>query len=480
MSSRSAAPDLVDFAEITEIELRVLRRMKEYTLGDHGSVYHGSGVDFVGLREWQAGDRPSSIDWAQSTLTNFTPLMIREYEQPGTAPIVVVADRSPSTRCGTGQVPIAAGVARAIATIGLSAVYFQDMFGLMAFDEGFRHMASVRPRVGRAHVIHCLDAYQGRAPMDEVRGGERLAATIAGHLRRTTLLPVISDFLFEDAGEVIRELVHLHSVHDLFLIMIDSAFAFRVPDVSAGWVDAFDVETGASRLMSRRELRAAERRAASWQDDVERRAHEAGLDVLRLDVDAEKSLPALLEFVVVTEAPETMSAGFRAVVVLAVCLSGPAVPAAFAQGASSAAAPAVIQAAPIDCWWKTDRSAVHVGEPFQLTLTCAVVDTERVKVVVDESGLAPAALHLVPFEVVGGRRFRDIRNSPRRFFQYQYEMRILGEDFFNKDVLLPRLQIAYRVQNAVESGTALAGREAQVLAASSSHPRAVARSSGRR
>ena len=30
--------------------------------------------------------------------------------------------------------PIAVGIARAIATIGLSAVYFQDMFGLITFD----------------------------------------------------------------------------------------------------------------------------------------------------------------------------------------------------------------------------------------------------------------------------------------------------------------------------------------------------------
>ena len=89
-SSGRGAPatddELVDFADITEIELRVLRRMKEYTLGDHGSVFHGTGVDFVGLRDWQAGDRLSSIDWPQSSLTNFTPMVMREYEQPGTAP----------------------------------------------------------------------------------------------------------------------------------------------------------------------------------------------------------------------------------------------------------------------------------------------------------------------------------------------------------------------------------------------------------
>ncbi len=123
--------------------------------------------------------------------------------------------------------------------------------------------------------------------------------------------------------------------------------------------------------------------------------------------------------------------------------------------------PAEVVAPPIECWWKTDRSAVRVGEQFTLTLTCAVLDTERVKVVVDESGLAPSALHLVPFDIVGGERFRDILNAPRRFFQYQYVMRVLGEEFFGKEVTLPRLQISYRVQNSLQGGAALQGREAQ-------------------
>jgi len=297
--------DLVDFAEINEIDLRVLRRMKEYTLGDHGSVFHGSGVDFVGLRDWQAGDRMSSIDWAQSTLTNFTPMVVREYEQPGTAPIVVIADQSPSTRCGMAGVPIAAGVARATATIGLSAVYFQDMFGLITFDQGFASMAAIRPRVGRGHVIHCLDAYQGRVGMEQVKTGQRVATTIGGHLRRTTMLPIISDFLFADAAERIREIAELNSVHDVFLVMIDSAFAFDLPDVSAGWVSAFDVETGESRLMSRRELRGLATRVRAWQDALERQAHERGLDVLRIGVDQAQSLPALLEFVMVRRLRKT-------------------------------------------------------------------------------------------------------------------------------------------------------------------------------
>ena len=40
-------------------------------------------------------------------------------------------------------------------------------------------------------------------------------------------------------------------------------------------------------------------------------------------------------------------------------------------------------------------------------------------------------------------------------------MRVLGEEFFGKEITLPRLQISYRVQNSLQGGAALQGREAQ-------------------
>ena len=36
----------------------------------------------------------------------------------------------------------------------------------------------------------------------------------------------ISDFLFDDAGDVMKELGELNSSHDVFIVLIDSAFAF--------------------------------------------------------------------------------------------------------------------------------------------------------------------------------------------------------------------------------------------------------------
>src|SRR4029079_18454609 len=98
----------VNLSELTEIELLIMRRMREFTIGEHRSLFTGSGFDFVGLRDWQPGDRMSNIDWPQSTLTSCSPMVVRDFEQRSTATVIAVADSSLSTRCGIDGIPIAA------------------------------------------------------------------------------------------------------------------------------------------------------------------------------------------------------------------------------------------------------------------------------------------------------------------------------------------------------------------------------------
>ena len=281
----TAADALVDLSEIAEIELFVLRRMKERTIGDHDSVFRGPGFNFVGIRDWEPGDRTSSIDWAQSSLTNFSPLITREFEQPSNATIVAVADASLSTRCGTAGTVIAAAIARSLATVGMSAVLFQDLFGLITFDNELRQVAAVRPRIGKPHVIHCLELYQNGTTVESGSSSGDVTATISAHLRRTSLVPVISDFLFPDAARAIKELSVLNAVHDVFLIMADARFAYQLPDVSAGWIEIFDVETGRTRVLSQREMRKLAARVEEWQQDIQRLARDAGLDIVRVGLD---------------------------------------------------------------------------------------------------------------------------------------------------------------------------------------------------
>ena len=101
--------------------------------------------------------------------------------------------------------------------IGMSAVFFQDSIGLVTFDHEFTHLQGLRPRIGKGQVIHCLDAYQYGTGLQDLRHAGDLGAALGGFMRKTSMVPVISDFLFDNVDGLVRELVHLNSLHDVFL-----------------------------------------------------------------------------------------------------------------------------------------------------------------------------------------------------------------------------------------------------------------------
>src|SRR5882672_6146627 len=118
-----------------------------------------------------------------------------------------------------------------------------------------------------------------------------------------------------------------------------------------------------------------------------------------------------------------------------------------------------IETDPIQCWWRTSAGAIRVGEPFSVVLTCAVVENDTAKVVVDQSKLEPSVIQLAPFEVTGGSHGADLRTDERRFFQYEYRLRLIAENMFGKDAALPETKISYRVQSKVGQKTAIQGRD---------------------
>jgi hypothetical protein len=102
---------------------------------------------------------------------------------------------------------------------------------------------------------------------------------------------------------------------------------------------------------------------------------------------------------------------------------------------------------------------VKTAEPFDLRLTCAVVETEANKVAPDFSKLDPTVVQLPPFEVLGGTHAADLTAPGKRFFQYDYRLRLFSEDLFGGDVPIPPLEISYRIESRVAGGETSQGRE---------------------
>jgi hypothetical protein len=119
----------------------------------------------------------------------------------------------------------------------------------------------------------------------------------------------------------------------------------------------------------------------------------------------------------------------------------------------------MVEVEPITCWWRTSVTAIRTAEPFDLRLTCSVVETDINRVVADFSKLDPTVVQLPPFEVLGGTHAADLTTPGKRFFQYDYRLRLLSEDLFGGDVPIPPLEISYRIESQVAGGDTAQGRE---------------------
>ncbi len=108
---------------------------------------------------------------------------------------------------------------------------------------------------------------------------------------------------------------------------------------------------------------------------------------------------------------------------------------------------------PIRCWWKTDRTAVRVGERFAVVLTCASIETGPTTVMPNVSQMEGGAIQLTPFEVVGSTRRADVVAAPWRYVQFEYVVRLLSDGFFGQDVSIPALTITYNFKTADGANT---------------------------
>lgn len=288
----------VSLPEIKEIELAFQKRSWEVVGGEHLSVFRGSGFNLMGLRDWEPGDKISAVDWPQSSLNNFNPLVIREFEETRNTIMLIVADDSLSMRCGQKSLLTAQLAAQAVATLGLSGSFFQDPVGMAIFEGSFwpHSFIYIKPRIGRAYLMHCLRSYQ--FPVFKPRSGriKSAAQVIGGCLKRPGLVPIISDFLFPEALATVESFRHLKAKHDVLVLVIDSSFIFDLPAMAEGWVRVADVESGHQVVVSRRRLNGLVNEIRQYQKAVVKTAKDLGLSALLLSADKDQLRWQLMDF----------------------------------------------------------------------------------------------------------------------------------------------------------------------------------------
>jgi uncharacterized protein (DUF58 family) len=259
---------------VRDLEILSARLIRAGFAGDYHSAFHGRGIEFSQVREYQPGDDVRTIDW-NVTARSGVP-HVKEFVEERDLTVLVVIDVSGSMAFGSvdwRKCDIAAELA---AVFAFSAVQNSDRIGLLLFSNSIRRY--IPPRRGQMHaqviVRAAVDAAM-RGP-DGVADLDAAARYLEQVSARRAVVIVISDFLDQNFERTMRR---LDLRHDVVAITVSDPREERFPD--GGLAQVVDAESGASRLIDLRHADVARRAAARVQLN-ERRFRTAGVDHLNV------------------------------------------------------------------------------------------------------------------------------------------------------------------------------------------------------
>jgi uncharacterized protein (DUF58 family) len=257
---------------VRDLEILSARLIRAGFAGDYHSAFHGRGIEFSQVREYQPGDDVRTIDW-NVTARSGVP-HVKEFIEERDLTVIVVIDVSGSMGFGSvdwRKCDIAAELA---AVFAFSAVQNSDRIGLLLYSNSVQRY--IPPRRGQVHAQVIV-----RAAVDAAMRGPAGVADLdaaVGYLEqvssRRAVVIVISDFLDQNFERTMRR---LDRRHDVVAIAVGDPREERFPD--GGLARVVDAESGAMQLI---DLRRADvsRRAAARAQLNERRFRAAGVDHL--------------------------------------------------------------------------------------------------------------------------------------------------------------------------------------------------------
>jgi uncharacterized protein (DUF58 family) len=257
------------------LEWQVVRRLDGILQGNYRTVFRGAGMDFLDLREYEAGDDVRHIDW-NVTARMDTPF-VRQYAEDRELTAWLLLDRSPSMGFGPIDRPKELVLCELATTCARILTRGGNRVGAILFDNDLEE--TLPPRSSRNQVLALARSLLRPPPETDgaVTDLERLLETAHRTIRRRSLVVLVSDFITGPGWE--RPLMHLSERHEVVAIRLVDPREYELPD--AGLIVVEDAETGdqlvvdssddefRSRLRAAGEDREAELRAATLRAGVD-------------------------------------------------------------------------------------------------------------------------------------------------------------------------------------------------------------------
>jgi uncharacterized protein (DUF58 family) len=274
MATFTSAPERL----LQRLDWQVIRRLDGLLQGDYRSLFHGNGVDFADLREYQVGDDVRYIDW-NVTARMDTPY-VREYVEDREITAWFLLDLSPSVDFGTAEIDRLKRSVLVDFVTTLARLLTRHGNRVGAVFYGSRVERTIPARGGRVQVLRLINDLLGQPRLPSAPFTDLTPLLEAGHhaIKGRSLIFVISDFISTPGWE--KPLNLLTQRHEVLAVRLFDRREVELPDV--GPLIMEDAETGEQLYVDTHDKRfrqrfreAAERREATLRDAFRRSGVEA-------------------------------------------------------------------------------------------------------------------------------------------------------------------------------------------------------------
>jgi uncharacterized protein (DUF58 family) len=236
-TTRSTASPTTPERVLRRLEWRVIRRLDGRLQGDYRTLFHGVGIDFADLRDYEPGDDVRHIDW--NVTARMDSPYVRTYLEDRELTAWLLLDRSPSMGFGPTDrskelvlIELATTFARLLTRGGnrVGAILYNNVVEL-----------TIPPRSGRNQVLHLTHhLLRPAVPTGTSTDLTNLIQAAASTIKRRSLVVILSDFISEPGWE--HPLSMLSQRHELVAIRLVDQGELELPD--AGVIVVEDAETG--------------------------------------------------------------------------------------------------------------------------------------------------------------------------------------------------------------------------------------------
>lgn len=282
-------------ALLQHIEWTVLRRLDGSLLGDHKTLFKGSGIELADLREYQVHDDVRHIDW-NVTARMQTPF-VRDHQEDREISAWFLLDLSGSMDFGGAGKTKRDVMMAFVAVMAKLLLRRGNRIGALILSPteatGFKYIPE---RMGRRHLLHMLSVLE-TTPASRETHQTRLSEWFAranNLLKRRSCVFVVSDFM--GAFDWASELSALGRRHDTIAARLYDPAEMELP--KAGLMLLQDSETSEQLLLDTADAKFRTRYTslvAAREQQLGTSFAQAGIDALELSTD-EDLASALLRF----------------------------------------------------------------------------------------------------------------------------------------------------------------------------------------